>query len=145
MGIRGAIPISFEDVFPHGCYMVGEVDQVKDFEASTAAKPVYARDKTTGEFVWQVTVIDCDPEAREKTVKVKILAPVQPVPPAPMPGLPFIPVEFDQLAVTPYVNGNGRLTYSIKARQMRAPRTTASTAAASAAVKHTNVSGKDVA
>ncbi|WP_424535507.1 plasmid replication, integration and excision activator [Sphaerisporangium viridialbum] len=145
MGIRGAIPISFEDVFPHGCYMVGEVDQVRDFEASTAGKPVYARDKTTGELVWQVTVIDCDPEAREKTVKVKILAPGQPVPPAPMPGLPFIPVEFDHLAVTPYVNRNGRLTYSIKARQMRATRTTASTAAASAAVKHTTVSGKDVA
>ncbi|MET8140825.1 plasmid replication, integration and excision activator [Sphaerisporangium sp. NPDC005288] len=145
MGIRGAIPIRFEDVFSHGCFMVGEVDQVKDFEASTAAKPVYARDKTTGEFVWQVTVIDCDPDAREKTVKVKITSPVQPVPPAPMPGLPFIPVEFGQLAVTPYVNGNGRLTYSVKAREMRAPRNVSSTPAASAAVKHANVSGKDAA
>jgi hypothetical protein len=145
MGIRGAIPISFEDVFPHGCYMVGEVDQVKDFEASTATKPVYARDKTTGELVWQVTVIDCDPDAREKTVKVKILAPVQPVPPAPMPGLPFIPVEFDHLAVTPYVNGNGRLTYSIKARDMHAPRASGSTAAGSLSPKHTAVSGKEAA
>ncbi|GGO80250.1 hypothetical protein GCM10012289_66440 [Nonomuraea cavernae] len=40
---------------------------------------------------------------------VKILAPVQPVPPAPMPALPHTPVQIDGMSVTPYVYGNGRL------------------------------------
>ncbi|MEU7828448.1 hypothetical protein [Nonomuraea sp. NPDC049129] len=56
---------------------------------------------------------------------VKILASVQPVPPSPMPGLPFTPVEFDAISVTPYVNGNGRLACSIKVRDMHGPRQTA--------------------
>ncbi|MEU8271287.1 plasmid replication, integration and excision activator [Sphaerisporangium sp. NPDC049002] len=137
MGIRGAIPIKFDDVFPQGCYMVGEVEQVKDFGASTAGKPVYARDKTTGEFVWQVTVIDCDPDARDKTVKVKVSSPVQPVPPAPLQGLPFIPVEFDGMTVTPWVNSE-RQAYSFRASAMRAPRAGASAA-------KPVVSGKDAA
>jgi hypothetical protein len=69
--------------------------------------------------------MDADPslKAAQKTVAVKILSPVQPVPPAPVAGLPFTPVEFDGMTVTPYVNGSGRLAYSIKARQMLAPRT----------------------
>jgi len=41
-----------------------------------------------------------------------------------MPGLPFTPVEFDGISVTPYVNGNGRLAYSIKVREMHAPHQT---------------------
>ncbi|MDH2429282.1 plasmid replication, integration and excision activator [Sphaerisporangium sp. TRM90804] len=139
MGIRGAIPIGFEHVFPYGCYMVGEVEQVRDFAASSAGKPVFARDKATGEFVWQVTVIDCDPEAREKTVKVKVSAPVQPVPPAPLQGLPFIPVEFDGMTVTPWVN-NERQAFSFRAREMRAPRTGAGPAKVAV-----SVSGKDAA
>ncbi|MCW2877449.1 MAG: hypothetical protein JWQ95_1549 [Sphaerisporangium sp.] len=36
MALQGPIPIGFEQVFPHGCYVVGDVEQVKDFEASTA-------------------------------------------------------------------------------------------------------------
>ncbi|MEU9890922.1 plasmid replication, integration and excision activator [Sphaerisporangium sp. NPDC051011] len=124
MAIPRAFKVEFGEMFPLGCYMVGEVEQVKDFEASTPGKPVWARDKDTGEFVWQVTVLDCDPDARDKTLKVKVTSPVQPVPPAPMPGLPFIPVEFDGLTVTPWQNGQ-RIAYSVRAREMRAPRATA--------------------
>ncbi|GAA1272950.1 hypothetical protein GCM10009677_27640 [Sphaerisporangium rubeum] len=126
MALQGPIPIGFEQVFPHGCYIVGEVEQVKDFEASTGNKFVPARDKTTGELVWQVAVMDADPtvKAAQKTVSVKILAPVQPVPPPSISGLPFTPVEFDGMSVTPYVHqATGRLAYSIRAREMRAPRT----------------------
>ncbi|RVX46113.1 hypothetical protein EDD27_8963 [Nonomuraea polychroma] len=124
MALQGPIPVTFEMVFPHGCYIVGEVEPVKDFDASTNGRFVQARDKQAGELVWQVTVMDADPtlKAAQKTVAVKILSPVQPVSPAPMPGLPFTPVEFDQMTVTPYVNGNGRLAYSIRVREMRAPR-----------------------
>ena len=70
MAIQGPIPISFEQVFPHGCYIVGEVEQVKDFDASTNGRTVYAKDKNTGELVWQVAVMDADPtvKAGQKTV-----------------------------------------------------------------------------
>jgi hypothetical protein len=125
MALRGPISVTFEQVFPYGCFVVGEVEQVKDFEASSAGKFVAARDKSTGELVWQVAVMDADPsvKAAQKTVSVKILAPVQPVPPASMAGLPFTAVEFDGMSVTPYVHqATGRLAYSIRAREMRAPR-----------------------
>ncbi|MFJ2028211.1 plasmid replication, integration and excision activator [Streptosporangium sp. NPDC087985] len=147
MAIQGPIPISFDQVFPHGCYIVGEVEQVKDFDASTNGRTVYAKDKTTGEPVWQVAVMDADPtvKAGQKTVSVKILSAVQPVPPASLPGLPFVPVEFDAMTVTPYVGQNtGRLAWSIRARAMRAPRTAAVPPPTPA--KHTAAAaGKEVA
>ncbi|GLX96766.1 plasmid replication, integration and excision activator [Herbidospora sp. NBRC 101105] len=124
MALKGPISVTFAQVFPHGCYVVGEVEPVKDFDASTNGRFVQTRDKQSGELVWQVPVLDADPEVKpaQKTVSVKILAPVQPVPPAPMPGLPITPVEFDGIAVTPYVNGSGRLAWSIKVREMHTPR-----------------------
>ncbi|MFF4775364.1 plasmid replication, integration and excision activator [Microtetraspora fusca] len=126
MALQGPIPVTFDMVFPHGCYLVGEVEAVKDFDASTNGRFVQARDKQTGELVWQVAVMDADPTLKpsQKTVAVKILAAVQPVPPAPVPGVPFTPVEFDGVTVTPYVNSNtNRLAYSIRVREMRAVRT----------------------
>ncbi|MEV8635246.1 plasmid replication, integration and excision activator [Streptosporangium sp. NPDC051023] len=143
MAIQGPIAIGFDQVFPHGCYLVGEVQQVKDFDASTATRVVYAKDKTTGLPVWQVSVVDADPDAKasQKSVTVKILTDVQPVPPPPLPGLPFTPVEFDGMSVTPYVGQDtGRLAYSLRARAMRAPRTSAAstkqtTTSASASAK----------
>jgi hypothetical protein len=125
MALQGPIPVTFSQVFPHGCYAVGLVEPVRDFEASTNGREVQARDKTSGELVWQIAVMDADPtvKATNKTVSVKILAPVQPVPPAGVEGLPFTPVEFEHMTVTPYVNQAGRLAYSIKAREMRTPRT----------------------
>ncbi|TDD24588.1 plasmid replication, integration and excision activator [Nonomuraea diastatica] len=132
MALQGPIPVTFDMVFPHGCYIVGEVEPVKDFDASTNGRFVQSRDKQSGELVWQVSVMDADPslKAAQKTVSVKILNPVQPVAPAPMAGLPFTPVEFDHMTVTPYVNQAGRLAYSIKVREMRAPRPAGKTAAA---------------
>ncbi|MFG1826560.1 plasmid replication, integration and excision activator [Microbispora bryophytorum] len=141
MAIAGPIPIAFEHVFPHGCYLVGEVEQVKDFTASTGGRTVFAKDKTTGELVWQVAVMDADPAAKlaQKTVAVKIIAPVQPVPPPSTPGLPITPVEFEGMTVTPYVHQTtGRLAYSLRARGMRAPRTVAQG-------KQTGAAGKEVA
>ncbi|MEU7877937.1 plasmid replication, integration and excision activator [Microbispora bryophytorum] len=142
MAIQGPIPIAFEHVFPHGCYLVGEVEQVKDFTASTGGRTVFAKDKTTGELVWQVAVMDADPAAKlaQKTVAVKIIAPVQPVPPPSTPGLPITPVEFEGMTVTPYVHQTtGRLAYSLRARRMRAPRTGA------ASTKQSGTAGKEVA
>ncbi|WP_433417536.1 plasmid replication, integration and excision activator [Microtetraspora malaysiensis] len=125
MALQGPIPVTFDMVFPHGCYVVGEVEAVKDFDASTNGRFVQARDKQTRELVWQVAVMDADPTLKpsQKTVAVKILAAVQPIPPAAVPGVPFTPVEFDGVSVTPYVNSNtNRLAYSIRVREMRGVR-----------------------
>jgi hypothetical protein len=126
MAINGRFKVSMGDVFPHGAYVVSEVEPVRDFEKSTRERPVQATDRESGQLVWSVSVLDADPDARKdaKTVTVKISAPVQPVPPEAMAGLPFRPVEFDGLTVTPYVNDNGgraRIAYSFRATGMRAP------------------------
>ena len=86
MAINGAIPMAHDDVFPHGCFLMGDVEPVRDFDRSTADTAVQAVDKETGVLVWRVDVIDADPKARDKTVRVKIVAPVQPVPPASAAG-----------------------------------------------------------
>jgi hypothetical protein len=126
MAINGRFKVSMGDVFPHGAYVVSEVEPVRDFDKSTRERPVQATDKESGQLVWSVSVLDADPDARKdaKTVTVKISAPVQPIPPEAMAGLPFRPVEFDGLTVTPYVNENGgraRIAYSLRASAMRAP------------------------
>jgi hypothetical protein len=113
---------------------VGEVIPVRDFDRSTKESPVQAVDKETGQLLWSVDVIDADPEAREKTLRVKIPAPVQPVPPEAAPGVPFRPVVFDALTMTPYVattaSGRGRLAFSLRAAGMRAPAKSAPSRAA---------------
>jgi hypothetical protein len=125
MAIKGAIPMESGFVWPYGTFMVGEVQAMRDFDRSTKDQAVQAVDRDTGELVWTVDVVDADPEARERTVRVKLLAPVQPVPPEAMPGAPFRPVEFDGLTATPYVattaSGRSRLAWSFKATGMRAP------------------------
>ncbi|MGC5009684.1 plasmid replication, integration and excision activator [Streptosporangium sp. DT93] len=148
MAIQGPIPVHFGQVFPHGCFIVGEVEQVKDFDASSKGRTVYAKDKNTGELVWQVAVMDADPtvKAGQKTVSVKILSPIQPVVPAALPGLPFVPVEFDGMTATAYVNQNtGRLAWSIRATSMRPPRSAATPARQSAPAPVKETAGKDVA
>jgi hypothetical protein len=126
MAINGKFKVRFGDVFPYGAYVVSEVEPVRDFEKSTRERPVQAADKDTGALVWAVSVLDPDPDARKdaKTVTVKISAPVQPVPPEAAPGVPFRPVEFDGMTVTPYLNENGgrpRVAYSLRATGMHAP------------------------
>ncbi|MGD9531011.1 plasmid replication, integration and excision activator [Pseudonocardia sp.] len=126
MAIKSRFQVSMGEIFPHGAYVVSEVEPVRDFDKSTAARPVQATDKESGLLVWAVSVLDPDPAARKdaKTVTVKISATHQPVPPEAPAGMPFRPVEFDGLTVTPYVNENGgraRIAYSLRATGMRAP------------------------
>jgi hypothetical protein len=125
MAIKGAIPMTQGDVFPYGCFGVGEVQAMRDFDRSTKDQAIQAVDRETGLLVWTVDVIDADPEARERTVRVKLLAPVQPVPPEAMAGAPFRPVEFEGLTATPYVatmaSGRSRLAWSFRATGMHEP------------------------
>jgi hypothetical protein len=67
-----------------------------------------------------VEVIDADPQARARTVKVKVASVQQPVLLSAPGGAPFVAVEFTGLTVTPYVNQAGRLAYSVKAAGVRA-------------------------
>jgi hypothetical protein len=134
MAINGAIPMAHDEVFPHGCYVVGEVEPVRDFDRSTKDAAVQAVDKESGVPVWRVDVIDADPQARDKTVRIKIAAPVQPVPPAPAAGVPFRPVVLEGLTLRPWVNSDrckpaqgrphrcgGQIAWSIWATGMAAP------------------------
>jgi len=126
MALGNRLKISHGDVFGLGAYVVGDVEAVRDFEKSTRERAVQAVDKESGLLVWSVSVLDADPEARKdmKTVTVKISAPVQPIPPEAMPGVPFRPVEFEGLTVTPYLDDKrNRIAYSFRATGMRAPQT----------------------
>ena len=132
MAMHGQIQVQFGMVFPDGAYAAGGIEMVRDFERSTADRLVQQTDKETGLPLWVVEVIDAQEDARQRTVKVKIAAQVQPVLPSPAPGSPFTAVEFDGMTATPWVDssrcsGDGkhkcaaRLAYSFKATGVRAP------------------------
>src|SRR5271165_15669 len=111
--LQGQISVEFGAVFPDGAYAAGRTEMVRDFDRSSGDRVVQQIDKHTGLALWVVEVIDADQTARQRTVKVKIAAQVQPVLPSPAPGSPFTAVEFECLTVTPYVDasrcqGNGK-------------------------------------
>jgi hypothetical protein len=124
MAISGAIKVDCGEVFPHGLGMVGEVTSLDDFNASTKDSRVQARDKDTGLPMWAVEVLDFDPQAREKTYRVKIAAAVQPVPPDAVAGAPVRPVVLEGLTVTPYIKEGSRpkIGYSLRCTGLAAPR-----------------------
>jgi len=70
MAIKGAIPMAHGDVWPHGSFMVGEVQAMRDFDRSTKDQAVQAIDRETGELVWTVDVIDADPPALKQLIDV---------------------------------------------------------------------------
>jgi hypothetical protein len=130
MALQGPIPVQFGAVFPDGAYAAGSFEMVRDYDRSTAERAVQQADKDSGLPLWSVEVIDAQENARQRTVKVKVAAQVQPVLPPPSPGSPFTAVEFDGMTATPYVDsarcqGNGRcgarVAYSFKATGVRAP------------------------
>jgi hypothetical protein len=130
MALQGPIPVQFGAVFPDGAYAAGSFEMVRDYDRSTPDRAVQQADKDSGLPLWAVEVIDAQENARQRTVKVKIAAQVQPVLPPPSPGSPFTAVEFDGMTATPYVDsarcqGNGRcgarVAYSFKATGVRAP------------------------
>jgi len=106
MALQGQIPIEFGMVFPAGAYAAGGIEMVRDFDRSSGDRVVQQVDKHTGLPLWVVEVIDAQEDARQRTVKVKIAAQVQPVLPSPAPGSPFTAVEFDGMTATPYVDAS---------------------------------------
>src|SRR4051795_9274932 len=126
MALRGGyrFAVAMGDVFPDGCYAMS-VEQAQDYDEKSGRRTP-SKDKQTGELVWTVTVIDRDPLAREKQVKVKVTAPYQPVLPGEIaPGTGLHAVDFTGLTITPYVNegragGRARMAYSIRATGLHA-------------------------
>ncbi|GGM50452.1 transcriptional regulator [Dactylosporangium sucinum] len=121
MALKGGTRFSvrFEDVFPAGCVLVPDsITEAQDYNEATRTRTP-AVDKVSGLRVWQVRVMDMDPDlaGRSREVAVKISAGVQPVPDS---GAPFAPVEFEGMTVTPYVGQTGRLAYSYRATGFRA-------------------------
>jgi hypothetical protein len=130
MAVQGPFPVEFGTVFPSGVYAAGGVEKVRDFDRSSGDRVVQQTDKHSGLPLWVIEVIDADPEARQRTVKVKVAAEYQPTLPSPAPGSPFTAVEFEGMTATPYVDsgrcqGKGRCAarqaYSLKATGVRAP------------------------
>ena len=132
MALLGPFPVEFVAVFPSGVYAAGGVEKVRDFDRSSGDRVVQQIDKHSGLPLWVVEVIDADPEARQRTVKVKIAAEYQPTLPPAAPGSPFTAIEFEGMTATPYVDsgrcqgqGKGkcaaRQAYSLRATGVRAP------------------------
>jgi hypothetical protein len=125
MAMQGGFKVACGDLFPFGLGVVGAVTASDDFEASSKERKVQARDKVSGLPLWQVDVMDFDPEARERTFRVKIAAPVQPVPPSAVEGVPVRPVVLEGLMVTPWLDDRGarpKIMYSLKATGLAAPK-----------------------
>src|SRR5690242_18205049 len=127
MAVQTPIPVHFVQVFPAGAYATGSVEPIWSYDKETGAKLGQAKHPETGELMWEITVHDADPNAKGagKSVKVKIASPYQPVPPAPPDGYPFAPVEFHNMAITPYVvevmKGRFKVAYSLQALGMSEP------------------------
>jgi hypothetical protein len=123
MPISGALKVDCAEVFPHGLGVVSEVKSLDDFTASSKDNRVQARDKDTGLPMWSVEVLDFDPQAREKTHRVKIAAAVQPVPPEAIPGAPVRPVVLEGLTITPYIKDGPKpkIGYSLRCTGLAAP------------------------
>ena len=128
--------VSMAEAFPQGVYAMG-VEQAMDYD-ERSGKRTPARDKhNDNQYVWTVSCIDRDPEAREKEVKVKVTAPVMPVLPSEiLPGSGLRVIDFSGMTVTPYVQegrggGRARLALSFRAtgvfEQGKAPDVSAST------------------
>ena len=123
MAVQGPFKVDCGELFPHGLGVVGPVTPMDDFDKSSKDNRVQARDKDTGLPMWQVEVLDFDPQARDKTFRVKIAAAVQPVPPEQSGTVPVRPVVLEGLTVTPYIkDGNRpRIAYSLRCTGLAAP------------------------
>ncbi|MFD7653936.1 hypothetical protein ACFV4N_08155 [Actinosynnema sp. NPDC059797] len=109
-------PISFDDAFPQGLVMIGEVRPDTEYQTRderAAGRPVRQRvDEGTGKRQWKATVTDPhEPNAKRQSFEITLLADVQPVPTTGevLPGMR--PIELDGLTAEPRVAGNGEFKY----------------------------------
>ncbi|MGW4395731.1 hypothetical protein ACWEHA_10615 [Amycolatopsis nivea] len=108
--------IDFDDAFPQGLVMVGEVipdNEYQSREDRAAGRPVRQRiDEVTGKRQWRAAVTDPgETRAKRASFEVTFLADVQPVPTTAeaLPGMR--PIELDGLTAEPRVGGQGEFKY----------------------------------
>ncbi|OXM66191.1 MULTISPECIES: hypothetical protein [Amycolatopsis] len=109
-------PIEFDDAFPQGLVMVGEISPDNEYQSRedrAAGRPARQRvDEVTGKRQWKATVTDpSEPNAKRASFELTFLADVQPVPTTSevLPGMR--PVELEGLTAEPRVAGNGEFKY----------------------------------
>ncbi|AIJ21803.1 hypothetical protein [Amycolatopsis methanolica] len=109
-------PIEFDDAFPQGLVMVGEISPDNEYQSRedrAAGRPARQRvDEVTGKRQWKATVTDpSEPNAKRASFEIMFLADVQPVPTTSevLPGMR--PVELEGLTAEPRVAGNGEFKY----------------------------------
>jgi hypothetical protein len=105
-------PIEFDEAFPQGLVMVGEVSPDTEYQSRedrASGRPTRQRiDEATGKRQWKVAVTDpSEPNAKRASFEITFLADVQPVPTTTevLPGMR--PIELDGLTAEPRVAGNG--------------------------------------
>jgi hypothetical protein len=108
--------INFDDAFPRGLVMVGEVAPDNDYQSredKASGRPTRQRvDEVTGKRQWKATVTDpSETNSKRASYDVTFLADVQPVPTTTevLPGMR--PVELEGLTAEPKVAGNGEFKY----------------------------------
>jgi hypothetical protein len=119
--------IAFNEVFPQGLYLVGEIAPVTEYQSQedkARNRPVRPRiDEVSGLPLFRGTFADPSAEKdRDKSITVEFAARVQPVPPAAVAGVPFRPVVLEGLTVQPRAEASGQakwITWVVRATGMR--------------------------
>jgi hypothetical protein len=119
--------VAFDEWFPQGLYLVGEVTSVREYQSQedrARNRPVRSRvDEVTGRPLFRGTFADPSAEKdREKSVAVEFACAHQPVPPEAV--LPFRPVVLEGMTVAPRAETSGQakwLTWTIRATGMKTP------------------------
>lgn len=111
MALQSGIPLSFEAYFPRGAFMVGEIEPVVKW-SDDGQRQGQDLDKVSGHPLWQVRVIDADPEARkgQNEVAVKIASIAEPTAPPEANGLSFRPVLWSSLSQRTPCRGTAEAT-----------------------------------
>lgn len=110
MAIQSAIPVNFDAFFPRGAFVVGEVEPIVKW-SDDGERQGQDLDKNSGHPLWQVRVIDADPDARkgQGEVTVKIASISEPQLPPELNGLPFRPTVFVEVFTWDFLTRSGLL------------------------------------
>jgi hypothetical protein len=132
---------AFEDAFPMGLFLLGEIAPVTEFSTDRNAPKrqrldLDAEGNGTGKRLWKGTVTDpAAANAKQASFDVVFVADVQPVPAAPEIARGMRPVELEGLQVKPKIAGQGEfksIGWTIRATGIKGDNSGAKTAAKAA-------------
>ncbi|MFI5540302.1 hypothetical protein ACIA5H_28310 [Nocardia sp. NPDC051900] len=132
---------AFEDAFPMGLFLLGEITPVTEFSTDRNAPKrqrldLDAEGNGTGKRLWKGTVTDpAAANAKQASFDVVFVADVQPVPAAPEIARGMRPVELEGLQVKPKIAGQGEfksIGWTIRATGIKGDNSGAKSAAKAA-------------